>query len=126
ASIIHTSFPRAHEVVASGEPLTPWQLRELFAALVWRNLCLKTRPRFATIPIPKPHFEVELPERVRFAPPAPDELGGEHASYGKFLLHACARYFEAIPPDERAEAEALALKGELTFFRTRVPTWPPE
>ena len=124
ASIVYGSFPRAQEVLNGGPPLNPYQLRELYAELAWRNLCLKSRPSFATNPIPTPHFEVRPPSDVRFAPPTPGELGGEQASYGKLLLAVCSEYFAAIQSAEkRAEAESLALKEQLTFFTTELPRW---
>lgn len=123
ASIVQMHFPRALKLATGGAPLTPWQIRELHCEFTWRSWCLKTRPRFATVPIPQPHFETTMPSRVEFAP-KPVALPDEEMTYGELLRHACADFFEAMPQEQRAEAEAKALSGTATWFKDDVPYWP--
>jgi hypothetical protein len=123
ASIVQTHFPRALKLPIDGAPLTPWQIRELHCQFTWRSWCLKTRPRFATIPIPQPHFETVMPPYVEFAP-KPIALPDQEMTYGELLHHACLDYFEALPEEDRAAAEAKVLAGDATWFEDDVPHWP--
>lgn len=126
SSIVLDSFPRAQQVLKDRrtKPLEPLQLRELYAGLVWRNLCLQTRPNFSTVLVPKPHFSVDYPSSIRFDGPL-EEIE-DRPSYGKLLHALCREHLDLIAPDKRREAEESMLNGTLTFFNTDVPWWPED
>jgi hypothetical protein len=123
ASIVQMHFPRALKLTTDGTPLTPWQIRELHCEFTWRSWCLTTRPRFATVPIPQPHFETVMPSHFEFAP-KPVALPDEEMTYGELLRNACDDFFEAMPEEERAAAETKVLSGTATWFKDDVPYWP--
>jgi hypothetical protein len=123
ASIVQAHFPRAWKLVKDGTSLTPWQIRELHCEFTWRSWCLKTRPQFATIPIPQPHFQTVMPPYVEFSP-KPEALPDTGMTYGELLHYACRDFLEALPEEQRAEAEQKVLSGTATWFKDDVQYWP--
>ena len=125
ASLVQAHFPRAWRLLEGVAPLDPWQIRELHCEFTWRNWCLKTRPEFSTVLVPKPHFETVMPSQPCEFMAAPQTPPNNEMTYGKLLHNAYTDFLEAMPPDESAEAGERILSGA-TCFEDGCPVWPPQ
>jgi hypothetical protein len=64
-----------------------------------------------------------MPPYVEFTP-KPEALPDSGMTYGELLYYVFREFLEALPEEQRADAEQKVLSGTATWFRDDVPYWP--
>jgi hypothetical protein len=120
AGQVGATFPRLHRLLEADEhALTPLQIRELYAHLVYRNLSLLSRPTFYTELVPRFRIVSERPDCIEIRPV-------EEPAFGKLLRFLAEPYLAHLEPAERAKVEASLEEGRSSFFADPVPLFPED
>ena len=120
AGQIGGTYPRAQALATSlrgTKGLTPLQIREMYAEVVFRSLGLRSRPRFYTEISPTFRIVVERAGYIDIQPPT-------EPSYGQLLYFLAEPYLIYVDPSKRDEVKEALSNGTISFFTDHVPAFP--